>query len=122
MDTDSLGRGTGGVCREEWFYMPWSARVNGGAWKVDGKKVGRKLSALELVVPLAALVVFARRCRLRPVRLWVDNAGSVRIWSKGYSSFCKLSTTLVKAISVVAAGLGSRVDIVKITRCSTEGR
>ena len=51
----------------------------------------------------------------------MDNAGSVRIWSKGYSSFCRLSSTLVKAISVVAAGLGSKVDIVKITRYSTEG-
>ena len=88
---------------------------------MDCKKVGRKLSALELVGPLVALVVFARQCWLKPVRIWVDNAGSVRIWSKGYSSFCRLSTTLVKAISVVAAGLGCRVDIVKITRCSTEG-
>ena len=118
---DSPGRGTGGVCGADWFYMPWSARVNGGAWRVDGKKVGRKLSALELVGPLVALVVFAKQCRLRPVRIWVANAGSVRIWSKGYSSFCRLSSTLVKAISVVAAGLGSKVDIVKITRCSTEG-
>ena len=118
---DNQGRGTGGVCGRDWFYMPWSARVNGGSWKVDGKKVGRKLSALELVGPLVALVVFARQCRLQPVRIWVDNAGSVRIWNKGYSSFCRLSTTLVKAISVVAAGLGCRVDIVKITRCSTEG-
>ena len=75
---------------------------------------------MELVGPLVALVVFARQCRLQPVRIWVDNAGSVRIWNKGYSSFCRLSTTLVKAISVVAAGLGCRVDILKITRCSTE--
>ena len=42
---DNAGRGSGGVCGEDWFYMPWSARVNGGSWRVDGKKVGRKLSA-----------------------------------------------------------------------------
>ena len=103
---DQPGRGTGGVCGEKWFYMPWSAWVNGGAWKIDGKKVGRKLSAPELVGPLAAMVMFAEECKLKPVRIWVDNAGSVAIWSKGYSNFCRLCTMLVKAIRVVAAGLG----------------
>ena len=113
------GRGMGGVCGEKWFYIPWSARVNGGKWSVDGKKVGRKLSALELVGPLAAMVVFAEKCRLKPVRIWVDNAGSVAIWGKGYSNSCRLCTTLLKAISVVAAGLGCRVNLEKITRCTT---
>ena len=80
--------------------------MNGGAWKIDGKKVGRKLSAPELVGPLAAMVMFAEECRLKPVRIWVDSAGSVAIWSKGYSNFCRLCTMLVKAIRVVAAGLG----------------
>ena len=69
---------------EDWFYIPWSTRVNCGAWKVEGKKVGRKLSALELIGPLVAITVFARRCRGQPVRIWVDNAGSVGIWKKGY--------------------------------------
>ena len=101
------GRGTGGVCGEKWFYIPWSARVNGGKWRVDGKKVGRKLSALELVGLLLAMVVFAEERRLKPVRIWVDNAGSVAIWGKGYSYYCRLCTTLVKAISVVAAGMGA---------------
>ena len=118
---DSPGRGSGGVCQGEWFYIPWSTKVNSGSCKVDGKKVARKLSALELVGPLAALVAFAERCRMTPVRIWVDNAGSVRIWDKGYSNYCRLCTTLVKAISVVAAGLGSRVEITKITRCSSSG-
>ena len=65
--------------------------------------------------------MFSGQCRRRPVRIWVDNAGSVRIWNKGYSSYCRLCTTLVKAISVVAAGLGCRIEIVKITRCSSGG-
>ena len=43
---------------------------------------------------------------------------SVFIWQKGYSTSCKLSTTIVKAISTVAASIGCRFDIVKITRCS----
>lgn len=49
----------------------------------------------------------------------MDNAGSVFIWQKGYSTSCDLSTTLVKAISYVATGLGCSVNLVKITRCST---
>ena len=114
-------RGSGGVCREGWFFIPWSLKVNGGAWKVDGKKVGRKLTALELVGPLAALAVFARECRMRPVKIWVDNAGSVGVWNKGYSNDCKLSSSVVRAISVVAAGLGCKVDILKVTRCSSPG-
>ena len=118
---ESVGRGTGGVLEDKWFYVPWSAGVNGGRVKVDGRKVGRKLSALELVGPLVALVVFGEECRRWPVNIWVDNAGSVGVWRKGYSNFCRLCTTLVKAISVVAAGLGCRVDIRKITRCSEKG-
>ena len=105
----------------QWFYIPWSARVNAGSWKVAGKKVGRKLSALELIGPLAGLVMFAQTCRSRPLRIWVDNAGSVGVWRKGYSSYCGLCTTIVKAISVVAAGLGCHVDILKVTRCSGQG-
>ena len=88
---------------------------------MDGKKVGRKLSALELIGPLIALVAFADECRRWPVSIWVDNAGSVGVWRKGYSSYCRLCTTLVKAISVVAAGLRCRVAVQKITRCSDRG-
>ena len=68
-----------------------------------------------LIGPLIALVVFADECRRWPVNIWVDNAGSVGVWKKGYSSYCRLCTTLVKAISVVAAGLGCRVAVQKIT-------
>ena len=118
---ETPSRGCGGVLGQQWFYIPWSIRVNGGSWKVEGRKVGRKLSALELIGPLAGLVMFAETCRARPLRIWVDNAGSVGIWRKGYSNFCSLSTTIVKAISVVAAGLGCHVDILKVTRCSSRG-
>ena len=58
---------------------------------------------------------------MKPVRIWVDNAGLVAIWGKGYSYYCRLCTTLVKAISVVAAGMGCRVNLEKITRCTTGG-
>ena len=56
-----------------------------------------------------------------PVRIWVDNAASVHIWEKGYSTACHLSTTIVKAMYTVATAIGCRLEVVKITRCSTPG-
>ncbi len=77
------------------------------------------MSALELVGPLLVLCCGADRLRGLAVRFWVDNAGACNIWRHGYSSSCSLSTTVVKAIAGVAAGLGCRVDLVKVGRCSS---
>jgi len=88
---------------------------------LDGKKLSKKLSALELVGPLACLASGAEWCRGRALRFWVDNSGSVRIWQKGYSSSCALCTTLVKAMGTVAAALGTKVEVAKIRRCSNTG-
>ena len=118
---ESLGRGTGGVIDKDWFYIPWSKSINSGSCRVAGKKVSRKLTALELVGPLVALTNCAIGLRGHPVTIWVDNAGSVAVWNKGYSHHCLLSNTLVKAISTVAAGLGCQLCIKKITRCSNTG-
>ena len=115
------GRGCGGVSEEWWFYVPWSRKINAGVRAADGKKLSRKMSALELVGPLVAVAAAPDRWRRRPIRIWVDNAGSVRIWQKGYSTRCGLSTTLVKALAAVAAALGCWVQIEKVTRCSTVG-
>jgi hypothetical protein len=118
---ESTGRGTGGVCGADWFYYPWSQPVNSGAAKVEDKKVSRKLSALELVGPLIFMATLPHTFRQQPVKMFVDNAGSVGIWHKGYSNNCSLSNTIVKAIGTVAAGIGCRLDIVKVTRCSDHG-
>jgi hypothetical protein len=119
--TSSPGHGCGGVGPNSWFYVPWSNKINRGVKSVDGKKLSRKMSALELVGPLVVIAAAFRLCRNSPVRIWVDNIGSVRIWEKGYSASCDLCTTLVKAIATVAAGLGCVVAIEKITRCSVPG-
>lgn len=118
---DSVGRGTGAVSQDWWAYVPWPRKINCGMKAADGKKLSRKLSALELVGPLIVLAAGQEWCRSRPVRVWVDNFGSVRIWKKGYSNSCGLCTTLVKAISTTAAGLGCKFTIEKITRCSDNG-
>lgn len=114
------GLGLGGVCGQWWFYLPWSRAINVG---VDdkGKKLAEKLSFLELLGPLVIVSAGAVFCRGQPVRIWVDNIGSVIIWRKGYSPKCAYTTTVAKAISVVATGICCRVDVVKIRRCSTPG-
>ena len=118
---ESTGRGCGGTVGPWWFYCPWSWAINSGAAKVEGKKVARKLAALELIGPLIVLSAGHKFVRGGALRLWVDNAGSVAIWRKGYCSSCLLCNTIVKAMATVAAALGTAVDLVKIRRCSNAG-
>jgi hypothetical protein len=115
---DRLGAGTGGVCGSWWFYAPWPKKVNAGGWRVDGKKVGRKLSALELIGPLVAITAGHKKFANAHVTVWVDNAGSVAIWEKGYSTRCRLSSTIVTTAHAIAAAIGCTLHIQKITRCS----
>jgi hypothetical protein len=118
---EGIGRGVGVVSGEWWAYVPWPRKINCGVKAADGKKLSRKLSALELVGPLLCVAAGHEFCRGRAVRVWVDNIGSVKIWEKGYSLSCGLCNTLVKAISTIAAGIGCRLFVEKITRCSNAG-
>jgi hypothetical protein len=118
---DSPGRGCGGISNGFWFYIPWPRKINCGVKYADGKKLSRKLSALELVGPLVCVSANFAACKGSAVQIWVDNAGSVKIWEKGYSTSCDLCNTLVKAIATVAASAGCQLYITKITRCSSEG-
>ena len=102
-----------------WVYLPWGRQINTGQATANGKALDRSMSALELLGPLLGLCAAAKQARGGAFRFWVDNAGSVFIWKKGYSTSCVLSSTLVTAVACVAAGLGCKVDIVKISRCST---
>jgi hypothetical protein len=117
----SAGHGTGGIGGKFWFLVPWGKKINCGVKDSDGKHLSRKLSALELVGPLICISADQATCAGRPIRIWVDNAGSVGVWRKGYSTNCKLCDTLVKAIGSIAATTGCRVDIKKVTRCSNDG-
>lgn len=113
-----IGKGSGGIAGGWWFYYPWSKAINSGCARVGTKKVSRKLSALELIGPLIVLVAGADWCSNAAVRIWVDNAGSVGIWRKGYCASCPLCSTIVKALAFVAAGIGCNLDLSKVTRCS----
>jgi hypothetical protein len=117
----SPGHGSGGIGGRFWFLVPWGQKINSGAKHTDGRRLCRKMSALELVGPLICVSADQDTCRGLPVRIWVDNAGSVGIWRKGYSTRCSLCTTLVSAINTVATAAGCAVAIEKITRCSDTG-
>ncbi len=120
---ESPGRGVGAVIPQLqwWSFMPWARDVNAGKVLADGKKVSRKLSALELMGPLLVMAAGAREIRGMQLRFWVDNSGSCIIWRKGYSIQCKLASTIVKAVAGIAAALGCRVEVQKVSRCSSEG-
>ena len=116
----SKGHGVGAVAVGWWSYLPWSKPINSGQLVKDGtdRQLDRLLSAWELVGPLLALSGGMARFRGFPVKIWVDNIGSVCIWKKGYSSSCRICSTIVKAIASLEATFGCQVVISKITRCS----
>ena len=115
----SVGLGAGAVAPNWWAYVPWSKAINLGKPTPTGTSLNRAMSALELVGPLLAVSSGFSWCKNQHVVIWVDNAASVYIWNKGYSTSCPLSTTLVNAIACVCAALGCSLNISKILRCST---
>ena len=120
---EAVGRGAGALfpALGTWSYLPWSRQLNSGKWVVGGKKVSRKLAALELIGPLIGIASNAQAVRGKPIKFLVDNQGSCSIWRQGYSNCCRLSNTIVRAIAIIAASLGCQVDICKIRRCSNPG-
>ena len=104
-----------------WAYAPWGHRINQGHDAGKGRSLNRVMSALELLGPLLAVSAGYWWCRFNQVRVWVDNAASVHIWNKGYSTACPLSSTVAMAIHTVATGIGCTIELEKITRCSTPG-
>ena len=116
--TDNSWRGVGAVSTTWWVQCPWGDAINTGRLTADGRHLDRVMSALELVGPLLAITSAARHLQGRPVRFWVDNAGSVFIYNKGYSPSCMLSSVIASAIAQVAAALGCKVEVLKIPRCS----
>jgi hypothetical protein len=115
----TAGHGLGGVGPGWWAYTPWSRYIN----NVDnrdsiGKSFSQKLSLLELLGPLLVVSAGAAACKGQDIRIWVDNIGAVIIYRKGYCTECPITSSVARAINVVSAGIGCRVYVVKIRRCS----
>ena len=118
----SLGEhwhGLGAVGPNCWAFMPWPRSFHDGKRSADGRRLGRKLTFLEILGPLLVLATAPRLCKGRDIRVWIDNSGAVQIFKKGYSSTCSYSTCVAQAIHVLACGLACRVYVEKVTRCST---
>ena len=102
-----------------WTYIPWSRRINEGWTAYDGKNLSHKLSAWELVGPLLTLTSGGNQLTGKQVEVFVDNAGSVIMWRKGWSTVCDLCNTLLLAIHQLATALVCDIYITDIGRCST---
>ena len=88
-------------------------------WKAyDGKNLGHKLSAWELLGPLLTLVCGGNRLTGKQVEVYVDNAGSVIMWAKGWSTVCDLCNSLLVAIHQVSTALACELFVSNIGRCS----
>ena len=111
--------GVGVVTEDWWAFCPWGRAINGGKLTSKGCRLDRVMSALELLGPLLAVASGFHRFQNMEVNIWVDNSASMCIWNKGYSNSCDLSSTVLKAIHTVGSSIGCRVNVTKITRCSS---
>ena len=116
----NLGRGVGMLIDGRmWTLVPWGRRINEG-WKAyDGKSLGHKMSAWELVGPLLVVSCSGNRLSGSQVEIFVDNDGSVRMWNKGWTTKCDLCNTILLAVHQISVAMDIEVFISGISRCST---
>lgn len=76
------------------------------------------MSAWELLGPLLTVCTAPNRVRNKQVVVKVDNEGSVRMFSKGWTTKCQLCNTILVAINEVATALNVDLFVEKIRRCS----
>ena len=116
----SCGRGVGmAIFPSTWAVLEYGDVINSGQPAYDGKDLACKMSVWELVGPLMVLTCAPDSVRGRQVITYVDNAGSVQIYKKGWSTKCNLCNTIVRAIHLVACALKCDFWVQKITRCSS---
>ena len=101
-----------------WTYVPWGKRINEGWTAYDGKNLSHKLSAWELLGPLLTLVAGGIKLTGKQEEVFVDNAGSVVMWRKGWSTVCDLYNTLLVAIHQLSTALACEMFVSYIGRCS----
>ena len=104
-----------------WAYLPWPAWLQHGGVNEDGVRFDSKLTVLEGLGPLIAVVMACKVGMGRTMVVMVDNQGTVGVSSKGRSKDCRYSSTIARATYEVAKGLGMEVRVRKIARCSDKG-
>ena len=120
--TDSVGRGCGLVLQDgRWGFQPWPAWM--ALPKEFSPTVGsvvfeHKLSWLEAVGPLWALVELGNEATGQTLVALVDNIGTVSSFSKGYSMGCPFLNAIIQATKTVARGLGASMTMSHVFRCN----
>jgi hypothetical protein len=68
---EGAGRGVGAVIPDldRWGFLPWTRDLNARRLQCEGKKIARKMSALELLGPLLVLAAGARQLRGLELRI-----------------------------------------------------
>ena len=118
---DTLGNGVGmAIFPNVYAYIPHRIKVNAGFPAYDGKSLAHKLSVWELVGPLLALVCAPELLRNKQAVAFVDNAGSVVWYNKGWAKQCNLGNTVIRAVYLVATALNCDFWVEKISRCSSD--
>ena len=119
--SQTAGRGVGMVIfPSTWAVFQYGEIINSDQLAYDGKLLACKMSVWELVGPLLVLVCAPDIVRGNQVVTYVDNAGSVQMYNKGWSSKCNLCNTVVRAIHLVANALQCDFWVHKVRRCSSQ--
>ena len=117
----SFGRGVGmTIYPNTWTFVQWGNMINKGFKTADGKSLDSMLSAWELLGPLLVVCTAPDKVRNKQVVVMVDNEGSVRMYTKGWTTKCQLCNTIIVAINEIAVALNADVFVEKITRCSND--
>ena len=121
---DYVGRGVGLVLGDgrwgflpypSWMGMPpkWCSPV---FWKGEPVDFRHKLSFLEALGPLWAIVELGNEASGKTILARVDNLGVVYTSAGGYSASCPFLNAVIQATTVVSKGLGTRLVIRHVPR------
>ena len=100
------------------FYMAWPDFIKNNSEVAGCGHVGAKLSFLEAVAALCAVIADPASITAKVVTIHSDNLGLVLAWRKG-SSRCLLTYSIILALKKLESALCLRLDIVKVPRCSS---
>ena len=79
------------------------------------------MTFLEILGHLLHMVAFTDKVRNKPFVTYIDNQGSVTVWSKGYDLHCSTTDMILRACDFVSVALCSQPFVCKVRRCSTPG-
>ena len=102
------------------MVLKWSKLINSDARADCCQARWRfKLSFLELCGHMLHICAFVDKNKGKSCVTQIDNAGTVRLWQKGYSLRCSTTDTLLRACAFVAEVCDTKAYVRKVRRRST---